>query len=184
MIMGCRYKAVIFDLHDTLIHCQAQAPIEDVPSDQMVMVPCKNTVRMLRYLKKQGVMIGLLTRCARSFTEYCLRICHLDKLIDTEVCAFDYPEVETKPNPIAVRRILERLEEQFRETIPLDRCLFVGDTYVDYLCSLSAGIDFLGFAYNDRQRTSLTQMGVHTDSIIADYQELIDRFEAQKSLPK
>ena len=168
-------KAIIFDLHDTLVQCYGSATIEQVKADAMCTIACLNAAKMLNWLKKNKIYTAILTRCSRPFTLYCIDFCHLPEF-DTLVCALDYPEIQTKPNPVSYQNVIQQLNQKFHENIQNEDTVFIGDTPVDYLCSQLCGAPFLGFAYNDKQYDRLKCM-IPAENIIRDYDELISELQ-------
>ncbi|MGI6008636.1 MAG: HAD family hydrolase [Methanomethylophilus sp.] len=93
---------------------------------------------MLDLLKSKGYRIGILTRGGRAYATKVLSESGMLKKFDGVVARDDYPEEESKPNPIAIDHLAAAMGAD-RQGI-----LYVGDREVDYMTAKAAGIPFYG----------------------------------------
>ncbi len=90
----------------------------------------------LKDIKERGMMTAILTRGSRRYTELALTASGLKEEFDIIICRDDYPLIEAKPNPLALRRVFDRLG------VDASNSLFVGDHETDLLCAKGARTPF------------------------------------------
>lgn len=100
--------------------------------------PVKGALECIDSLEANGIRVGILTRGSRAYATAALRYAGLDKRIDKMICRDDHPEEEAKPNGVAMRRMAALLK------VEVERCLLVGDHYIDLSCARSASSLFVG----------------------------------------
>ncbi|HUT26534.1 MAG TPA: HAD family hydrolase [Methanomassiliicoccales archaeon] len=113
---------------------RVSAAVEMRQVDRTTVVP--GTFEVLDHLNRNGLSVAILTRGSRPYTLRALRASGLEGYFRTIVCRDDYPLIEAKPNPIALRRVFADLGMEKQQ------CLFIGDHETDYQCAISAETSF------------------------------------------
>ncbi|HUV23852.1 MAG TPA: HAD family hydrolase [Methanomassiliicoccales archaeon] len=110
------------------IEMEALADVEEV----------RYATSTLAWIMEKGLAIGVLTRGSRRYASEVLVKTSLDSMIRYMVCRDDFPWWEAKPNGLALRRLVEKLGVEPKET------LLVGDHCMDLECARSTGMEFIG----------------------------------------
>ena len=110
--------------------------------------PFEGTNPLLDLIHSLGLSTGVLTRGCREYAECALKKCGSLQRLDCLIARDDYPESESKPSPVAMQHMAERLN------VKTDEILFFGDHVMDYRCARDAGTDFIAvttgaFSIND-----------------------------------
>jgi HAD superfamily hydrolase (TIGR01549 family) len=101
-------------------------------------------VPTLRRLRETGAKTALATNTNRELAETILGRFEILPLLDCVACADE--AAAGKPDPAVVRLAAERL------ALPLERCVFVGDSVYDEKAALAAPVEFIGFRYEAGSR--------------------------------
>ncbi|MBG9984123.1 HAD family hydrolase [Aerococcaceae bacterium DSM 111022] len=129
----------------------------------------KGTEELLKYLKDQNYIIGLVTNDQRDITNVMLESSELISYFDFIGCADDY---HAKPNPAALHEIAKRFD------LTLDEMVYVGDSAVDmeYAKFTAAGI---GVAYEEDHRDHVREANyiVSELSVIPEIIEALNKIE-------
>ena len=102
--------------------------------------PFPGTDELLRKIRTEGYLIGLLTRGQRIYAETAMSHCKVLDYMDAVEAFDDHPMGEQKPNPIAMEYLAKDLGIE-----PAD-ILYIGDSVWDYFCARDAGSSFIGIA--------------------------------------
>jgi len=100
--------------------------------------PFPGALRLLTELKKKGFRTGVLTRGCREYATKILTQNNVIDLLDGLVCRDDFPEVDAKPSPVAMRNLAKAVG------CAVDELIYIGDHGMDYKCARSAGAGFIG----------------------------------------
>jgi len=92
----------------------------------------------VEYALEEGMVVAVLTRASRTYTEEVLRDLDLSDKISACVCRDDYPFEEAKPNPISMMRVAETI------SIAPTECIAMGDHTMDAECAMACGAEFVG----------------------------------------
>ena len=108
---------------------------------------------VLRSLRRSGTRTALATNTNRGLAEAILGRFGLDAALDALACADEAGA--GKPDPAVVRLAAARLG------MPLERCVFVGDSVYDEEAALAAPVEFIGFRYGEgpRRIEELSEIG-------------------------
>jgi pyrophosphatase PpaX len=104
---------------------------------------------VLEQLQAAGIKMGVVTNKMQITTVMGLKLCGLDKFMDTIVTVDDVPQ--GKPDPAMVRLALNRLQ------IPAEQALMVGDSQYDILAARAAGVASVGVAWSMKGEEHLRQ---------------------------
>ena len=96
-------------------------------------------IPFLLELRAMNLRVGILTGKDRERTMEVLRHLDLLTLVDAVVAGDD--TARAKPDPAAMRRVLELLE------VPPARALMIGDSVTDVLCARRAGVRSVGVTW-------------------------------------
>lgn len=99
--------------------------------------PFEGTNPLLDLIHSLGLSTGVLTRGCREYAECALKKCDSLQRLDCLIARDDYPESESKPSPVAMQHMAEKLN------VRTDEILFFGDHVMDYRCARDAGTDFI-----------------------------------------
>lgn len=108
------------------------------------VTPYEDEIEVLKELKKQGYLLGVVTNKGRPLTKYSLEICHILEFFDIYVTADDV--VEPKPDPTGVYQAMEALNIKNKEDV-----LYVGDNDIDYDTAENAGVDTMLVSWGPRE---------------------------------
>lgn len=118
-------------------------------------------------LREQGVAVAVVTSKRRQMTGRTLRVCGLDGLFQTLVCADDV--ARGKPHPEPVHRALRELGLVGRE----GEVLFVGDAPYDIQAGRAAGVRTAAVTWSTYPRETLEEAG--PDLWIGGLPELVEQ---------
>ena len=127
-------KICISRLYEETGHIMSRIEMETVDLSESV----EGALDILIALKNESYKTGILTRGSREYAEKALKRAELDIGFDAFICRDDYPEEESKPHPIAMKRTAEKM------VVDVSECLYLGDHLIDMQCAASAGSQFLG----------------------------------------
>lgn len=120
---------------------------------------------VIPFLKKAGFQIGIATnnsvQCVATFMQ---KNCPNTNIPIVGRVGIK-PEL-MKPNAWSLLEVLKEMNH-----LPVNT-IFVGDTQRDYLCSISAGCEFIGMAPTDSKRQRLLQV-LSESGIASDFNELL-----------
>lgn len=128
-----------------------------------------DTREMLLDLHSKGYKVGLLTRGSRAYVEKALGKAGIDDLFDHVVTRSDYPQGDSKPNPIAMVHLAEGLG------ISCSEILYVGDEPVDWKVADEAGSEFVGVETGLMKRENWVTLAGPSVDIIGIVTDLRDR---------
>jgi len=100
--------------------------------------PFEGAVDMLMYLKAKGYKIGVLTKGSRPYATKALTVSGVIGMLDALVCREGHDESETKPSPVAMTYLADKLGVEPKDI------LYIGDNEIDYFCARDSGADFIG----------------------------------------
>ena len=110
--------------------------------------PCvkayQDEVEVLKALKDNGYLLGVVTNKGRPLTIYSLELCGIDKLFDVVVSADDVSD--PKPDPTGVYDAMKKLNIENKEEV-----LYVGDNDIDYFTASNAGVDAMLVTWGPRE---------------------------------
>lgn len=110
--------------------------------------PCvkayKDEEEVLKALKEQGYLLGVVTNKGYPLTIYSLEICHILSYFDVVISADDV--AIPKPDPTGVYMAMEKLHINEKKDV-----LYVGDNDIDYETADNAGVDALLVAWGPRE---------------------------------
>ena len=110
--------------------------------------PCvkayQDEVEVLKALKDNGYLLGVVTNKGRPLTIYSLELCGIDKLFDVVVSADDVSN--PKPDPTGVYDAMKKLNIDSKEDV-----LYVGDNDIDYITASNAGVDAMLVTWGPRE---------------------------------
>lgn len=110
--------------------------------------PCvkayQDEVEVLKALKNNGYLLGVVTNKGRPLTIYSLELCGIDKLFDVVVSADDVSN--PKPDPTGVYDAMKKLNIKNKEDV-----LYVGDNDIDYITASNAGVDAMLVTWGPRE---------------------------------
>lgn len=125
--------------------------------------PMPGARETLRFLKRQGVSVGIATRSGGAYARESLKIAALMEYVDA-LLARD--EVEhPKPDPRHLLQVVDGLDAS------PEKVVYVGDTTTDYRTAVEAGIAFIGFPRSDGWRGRLEEAGCRV--VVADLREVL-----------
>ena len=124
---------------------------------------------MLLELRSKGYKVGLLTRGSRVYVEKALENAGISDVFDHMVTRSDYPQGESKPNPIAMEHLAEGLG------VSCSEILFVGDEPVDWKVAHDAGSGFIGVETGLMKRENWTALAGQSIDVIGIVTELKER---------
>ncbi|TQS78061.1 HAD family hydrolase [Candidatus Methanarcanum hacksteinii] len=131
--------------------------------------PFDGTNPLLDLIHSFGLSTGVLTRGCREYAEAVLKKCDSLKRVDCLIARDDYPEEESKPSPIAMQHMADRLNVKTNEI------LYFGDHGMDYRCAKDAGTDFIAVTTGAFRSDDWMKEGVKVefDSITDFYRSLM-----------
>ena len=112
--------------------------------------PYDGIIPMLEELKKQGIKTAVVTNKMHEAAEDIVHI-FFDGLIDTTVGQVD--GVAQKPQPDGINLVLSSL------SVPKERAIYVGDSEVDCITAINAGMPCIGVTWGFRDRYVLLENG-------------------------
>ena len=127
------------------------------------------TEELLLELRSKGYKVGLLTRGSRAYVEKALENAGISDEFDHMVTRSDYPQNESKPNPIAMEHLAEGLG------VSCSEILFVGDEPVDWKVAQEAGSGFIGVETGMMKRENWVTLAGPSIDIIGIVTDLKDR---------
>ena len=123
----------------------------------------ENEINVLRKLKENGYLLGVVTNKGASLTKYSLEICHIDDLFDVVISADDV--VSPKPQPLGIYEAMKKVN-----VINKIDVLYIGDNDIDYETASHAGVDALLVTWGPREIKCLKK----TKYIAKSYNEIGD----------
>ena len=112
--------------------------------------PYYGIIPMLEELKKQGIKTAVVTNKMHEVAEDIVHI-FFDGLIDTTVGQVD--GVAQKPQPDGINLVLSSL------SVSKERAVYVGDSEVDCITAINAGMPCIGVTWGFRDRYVLLENG-------------------------
>ena len=112
--------------------------------------PYDGIIPMLEELKKQGIKTAVVTNKMHEAAEDIVHI-FFDGLIDTTVGQVD--GVAQKPQPDGINLVLRKL------SVSKERAVYVGDSEVDCVTAINAGMPCIGVTWGFRDRYVLLENG-------------------------
>ena len=116
--------------------------IESENVEKSVLFP--GTEKLLKRIKSENILLGLLTRGQRGYVTKTLKFCEIENCFDAIEAYDDHPIGEQKPNPIAMEHLARKLGVKPQEI------LYIGDSTTDYACAAGSGADFIGMAFDEK----------------------------------
>ena len=110
---------------------------------------------VLESLKKQNIVLSILTSKTRSRTHNILTNKEITNFFDYIICPEDLPKGEAKPSPKALSYVIELAE------ISRSQTLFLGDMHSDLLCAADANVDYCHCQYGYEPMPDV-ELGIHT----------------------
>ena len=108
-------------------------------------------IELLDTFKKNDVKLAVCSNKAQRFTEYIVNTIFGENTFD-----FIYgqrPELQMKPAPDCIFFVAENLG------VPIDECIYIGDSNVDIMAGNNAGVDTLGVTWGFRTEQELRETG-------------------------
>ena len=110
--------------------------------------PCvksyKDEETVLKALKEQGYLLGVVTNKGGPLTQYTLELCHIENLFDVVVSADDV--AIPKPDPTGVYKAMEALNIKNKGDV-----LYIGDNDIDFFTAENAGVDAMLVSWGPRE---------------------------------
>ncbi len=126
------------------------------------IVPMKNCLELIAWLKEQGYKIGLVSSRRHDSMEVILNYLKLGHLFD--ILVGDEELQNSKPHPEGIQKAMHLLKA--------DKAFYVGDSPSDILAGKNAGIPAIAYISNDRKKEAILQ--TKPDLIIQDLMEVKD----------
>ena len=104
----------------------------------------KDELDVLKALKENGYILGVVTNKGKPLTDYSLELCHIQDFFDVVISADDVKV--GKPDPSGVLKALDILNIKNKEEV-----LYVGDNDIDYFTATNAGVDCLLVSWGPRE---------------------------------
>lgn len=98
---------------------------------------------VLLELKKHGFKLGVVTNKSREASILCLKVIHLDDVMDTMICFDDV--TKCKPDPEGMYKALKQLGAK-----DLQEAIYIGDNSVDLESANNANIDCILVTWGPR----------------------------------
>ena len=110
--------------------------------------PCvkayQDEIEVLKELKKQGYLLGVVTNKGRPLTIYSLELCHIKEFFDVVISADDV--TSPKPDPSGVYQAMDTLGIKNKSDV-----LYIGDNDIDYITASNSGVDALLVTWGPRE---------------------------------
>ena len=110
--------------------------------------PCvkayQDEIEVLKELKKQGYLLGVVTNKGRPLTIYSLELCHIKEFFDVVISADDV--TNPKPDPSGVYEAMKELDISDKKDV-----LYIGDNDIDYVTASNSGVDALLVTWGPRE---------------------------------
>ena len=103
----------------------------------------KDEIGVLKALKAQGYLLGVVTNKGGPLTDYTLEICHINGLFDVVISADDV--AIPKPDPTGVFDAMKKLGIKDKKDV-----LYIGDNDIDYVTASNAGVDSMLVTWGPR----------------------------------
>ena len=110
----------------------------------------ENEIEVLKALKEQGYLLGVVTNKGKPLTKYNLELCHINGLFDVVITADDV--ATPKPNPEGIYKAMELLNIKNKQDV-----LYIGDNDIDYFSGSNAGVDTLLVTWGPREIKSVNK---------------------------
>ena len=107
-------------------------------------------IKVLKALKEQGYLLGVVTNKGKPLTDYSLELCHIDGLFDVVISASDV--INPKPDAEGVNKAMKLLGIKNKKEV-----LYIGDNDIDYHTAANAGVDALLVTWGPRKINCLKQ---------------------------
>ena len=104
----------------------------------------KDEVEVLKTLKENGYLLGVVTNKGRPLTIYTLEICHIQDLFDVVITADDVSAF--KPNPEGIYKAMDILNIKNKGDV-----LYIGDNDIDYFSGSNAGVETMLVSWGPRE---------------------------------
>ena len=104
----------------------------------------KDEIEVLKALKEQGYILGVVTNKGYPLTIYSLEICHIKEFFDVVITADDVKV--GKPDPAGLNIAMKKLNIKNKEDV-----LYVGDNDIDYFTASNAGVDCMLVSWGPRE---------------------------------
>lgn len=130
-------------------------------------LPMPDALEVLEYLRKKGILVGVLTRGCPSYAQRAIGIAGLDGCIDAVVARDLKSGVAPKPSPKAAFQLLDMLGAGPEEVV------MIGDFSIDFDCAKNSGIRFFGIVSNENSKKSLKECGC--EEIVSDLKDFLKR---------
>ena len=104
----------------------------------------EDEIEVLKALRKQGYLLGVVTNKGKPLTKYTLEICHIEDLFDVVISADDVSA--PKPNPEGIYKAMELLNIDNKKDV-----LYIGDNDIDYYTGDNAGVDTMLVSWGPRE---------------------------------
>ena len=115
------------------------------------VTPCKGVPEMLHKLKEQGIRLGVLTNKPHLQAVKTVHAIYGEELFDWVQGQKD--EIPRKPDPAGVFYVAKKLEVNPKE------CLYVGDSEVDVVTGMNAGMKTIAVTWGFRTKEELITAG-------------------------
>ena len=117
----------------------------------------QDEVEVLKALKEQGYVLGVVTNKGLPLTKYSLEICHISEFFDVIISADDV--AIPKPDPTGVFKAMEAVNVKNKGDV-----LYLGDNDIDFFTAENAGVDCLLVAWGPREIKCLDKAKYHVKS--------------------
>ena len=104
----------------------------------------EDEIEVLKALKKQGYLLGVVTNKGGPLTQYTLEICHIEDLFDVVISADDVSAF--KPNPEGIYKAMNMLNIKNKGDV-----LYIGDNDIDYYSGTNAGVETMLVSWGPRE---------------------------------
>jgi pyrophosphatase PpaX len=144
--LAVKYRKFNLDKHDELV---AEFP---------------HVREVLEELARRGIRLGVVTNKMRLTTEMGLKLCGIDRFMETVVTVDDVKR--GKPDPEAVLKALELMKAAPEETI------MIGDSKYDIIAGQAAGVKTAGVAWSLKGEAHLREF--NPDYMLHDMRDLLE----------
>ena len=110
----------------------------------------KDELDVLKALKENGYILGVVTNKGKPLTDYSLELCHIQDFFDVVITADDV--AAAKPDPQGIFKAMEVLGIKDKKDV-----LYIGDNDIDYYSGTNAGVDTLLVTWGPREIKSVNK---------------------------
>ncbi|MEN3335819.1 MAG: pyrophosphatase PpaX [Blastocatellia bacterium] len=140
-------NAIHHDDDKLIEHLLTEYRLFNVANHDVIARPFDGTRQVIEALHGRGYLIGVVTSKGRDLAMRGLRLCELDRWLDTAICLED-TEIH-KPEPEPILAALDRLQ------VSREAAAYVGDSCHDIIAGRRAGVKTVAALWGPLPRTDL-----------------------------